>query len=156
MRHLTERFLITLALSVFFPCLMHAQTEGKPPTCCSEDSAAASSTTVVSAPESISVSPIPQITISDETLASLGITRSGFLESLASGLFPDRAVYLTLPIPVEIYGASGENGGTVIYFQAPVDEVAPEVIDALDSVYVTDGEVFIQVFFVPNPTPANP
>jgi hypothetical protein len=101
---------------------------------------------------------MPQISISDSTLQAMGITRSQFLERLATGLFPDTDQTVDLVIPVYSQASASTvsaDGTRVSYFQIAKRLVAPEIIDTMDLLYITDGRIYMEVIFIRNKTVSN-
>jgi hypothetical protein len=83
----------------------------------------------------------------------MGVTRSQFLERLATGLFPDadQAVDLVIPVYSQASASTVTADGTrVHYFQIAKRQVAPENIDAMDFLYITDGKIYMEVIFIRN------
>jgi len=151
--------ILVLVAVVFLPCYAFAQGgDVPPPTCCNQDPPPPPEGGDSIGTKAIAKSTMPQISISDATLQAMGITRSQFLERLATGLFPDTDQTVDLVIPV--YGRASAStvladGTRVSYFQIAKSLVAPEIIDTMDLLYITDGRIYMEVIFVRNKTASN-
>jgi hypothetical protein len=108
-------------------------------------------------PKAITNDTVPQTTISDATLQAMGISRSQFLDRLATALFPDadQDVNLLIPVYSQANAATVSADGTrVSYFQIAKRQVAPEIIDTVNLLYITDGKIYMEVIFVGSKTAA--
>ena len=146
---------LVLVAIVLLPCYALAQgNDPPPPTCCNQDPPQpppGPSGNSVIAPKAVANDAMPQISISDTTLQAMAITRSQFLDRLATGLFPDadQDVDLVIPVYSQPSAATVSADGTrVSYFEIAKHQVAPEVINAVDLLYITDGKIYMEVIFV--------
>jgi hypothetical protein len=96
-----------------------------------------------------------QMSISDATLASMGLSRSQFLELLAGTFFPDagRAVNLIIPVinPGTDLPVSAQDP-SVINYQFEIGQVPEGMINGLTWLYITDGQTYVVVIFAQDST----
>ena len=143
-------FAALLIVSII-PGVASAQ-EGNPPVCCDQepppppppeggDGMASGSMALT----------MPLTTISDATLAEFGMTRTQFLSQLAAALFPDPAqtIYLLIPVYSQTVAADGTIAVSVSLLQVELGAVSPEIINATDTVFLTNGTAIMQMTFVP-------
>jgi hypothetical protein len=92
---------------------------------------------------------VSQVTVSEATLIQAGLTRSQFLDLLAAALYPDSANAYGLIVPVfsQTTAADGSSAVQVSYITIAKSQVAPEVIDSLGLVFITDGKTSVAVLF---------
>lgn len=151
MKHRIAGLFIALMAIALLPC--HAFSQGdinQPPTCCKNNDAPPppGSDTVAAG---MATDAIPQVALSDATLSAMGITRSQFLDRLAATLFPDPAQTISLVIPViTLSFADGGIPTQVTYYQFDKSQVPAEFIDATDLLYITDGQIYVEVIFIPD------
>ncbi len=151
MKHKTAGLMLTLSVIFLLPSHVSAQGDPvKPPTCCNIDSPPPPSGSSTATAASTTDSPT-QVTMFDATLTALGITRGQFLDGLADSLFldPARTVYVVIPV---ITVTSSANGGVltqVVYYSFELSQVAPEIFDSINVLYLTDGQSFVEVIFIP-------
>ena len=155
--------MIVCVAAVIFPAVALAQGGGEPPPpCCNlvVPPPAPPGATVSTDP----VTGVLQVSISDATLQSLGMTRSEFLDRLGAGLFPDQQ--LNVLIPVILQTATMDplvDGSTslalvsdpdavptapVLYFQIPRSGLDAAALDLLNLLYLTDGTTSLRVVFI--------
>jgi hypothetical protein len=148
--------ILALVAVVLFPCYMFAQGGGGslPPPCCDKQDppppeGGDALTTGMGATDVM-----PQVSISDAALRAMGITRSMFLDRLATALFsdPNQTVYLIIPVISQTTAADGSTIVQVQYFQFEKSMVSPGVIDTLDLVLITDGLTCMEVIFIHDPS----
>jgi hypothetical protein len=141
---------------IVFPCGLFAQGgEIKPPICCPEELPPPPPPP----PGGDSLLPgeqtdgILQVTISDAELQLLGLTRSQFLDRLAATAFDldgGQSYSLIIPMFTLIMTADGSTAVQVTYFTIEAGKVAPEVLDTLSLVFITDGKSTIAILFTQN------
>jgi len=146
--------ILVLAAIALLPCYVLAQgNDPPPPTCCNQNAPPPPGGGDSIGPKAIAKDTMPQVSISDATLQAMGVTRSQFLERLSAGLFPDadQAVDLVIPVYSQANASTVTADGTrVLYYQIAKRLVAPEIIDAMDFLYVTDGKIYMEVIFIRN------
>lgn len=143
--------ILSILISLIIPCYVLAQ-DIKPPTCCNKEdpippqAPASSSLSVSTASAEMEM---PQVTVSDAILLQLGLTRSQFLDRLAATMCPtaDGGYDFVIPIYTMTATADGAPIMQVTFFQVAKTEVAPDVIDTLDLVFITNGETCVAVVF---------
>jgi hypothetical protein len=105
-----------------------------------------------------------QVDVSAATLQLLRSTRSQFVDRLAEGLFPGRRVDLVLSSTRLVLNPtdgssnrvratySGDQGLVAVqekrFYRMSRERVRAEDLDAIEQLYLTDGEVYIKVSFV--------
>lgn len=157
MRHRIEILIIVLVAVSLFPCYVFAQGDGRPPTCCNEDPPPPPPPPGgdAVAPGTGTLDMMPQTSISDASLRAMGITRSQFLDRLAAALFTDPSLTVDLVIPI-ISQTSSPDGSTIVqvsYYQIHKNLVAPAIIYTLDLLFITDGQIYMEVIFIRDPAP---
>lgn len=160
-------FLALLAVALC-PWHIFAQTTiPPPPPCCKEDSLPPPDPLTTTLPGCDQSGAISQVTITDSALQAMGMTRSEFLDQVAASFFPGQAVDLMIPVTVltvasstavaesstSTVAADAATAGPVVvlYYRISRDQVAAEVIDTLDLLYLTDGQVCLEVVFIRDP-----
>lgn len=130
-----------------------------PPPCCTKEGSVAPG-----APSALPITGTEEsgilISVTDETLGLLGLSRSDFVDRLAAGLFPDRNVDLLFTstdlVDPEIVGDargrfSDPNGSVIVEirrtYRIPRFRVAPAILEAADRVALTDGAIVVTVQF---------
>jgi hypothetical protein len=105
-----------------------------------------------------------QITVSENVLSAMGVTRSEFVDRLASGLFPNSDVNLVLSSTSNLdpgvfsRKAPGRLADEIApeelvavqvkrYYQIARSKVRPADLENLDQFYITDGQVYVAVSF---------
>ena len=146
--------LLTVLFLVFFslPCSLFAQGGGgtKPPDCCPEPEPPPPPPGGDSIILAVPTDSIAQITISDAELKELGITRSQLLDLLAAtafGLRADQSYSLVIPMYSPILTDEGTTAVRVTYLTIEAEKVAPEVLDTLSLVFITDGQTTVAILF---------
>jgi len=143
MRHTTAFLILTILAVAFLPGYLAAQ-EVPPPPCCNRDSLSAPDTTSQDAAYTL-----PQVAISDAALSAVGMSRSQFLDSLAAALFSGAESTYSLLIPIYTEAAAGGGETSVPLSLVAVDRslVTDEIIDLLEFVLISDGEITVVVVF---------
>ena len=106
-----------------------------------------------------------EISISDASLSAAGLTRSEFLDRIAVALFADKTTDLFIPFVVQTTDSTSaatdvSADGTVepapvLYLQIRRSLVTSEVMDTLDLIYLSDGQVCIKVVFISDASASN-
>jgi hypothetical protein len=106
---------------------------------------------------------MPEISISEASLSAAGLTRSEFLDRIAVALFADKTTDLFIPFVIQttdstsvatdvIVKTASDDGAVessgVLFLQIRRNLVTSEVMDTLDFLYLTDGQVCIKVVFL--------
>jgi hypothetical protein len=88
--------------------------------------------------------------MADAALAQVGLTRSQFLSRVAGALFldPSATIGIVIPIATQVTLADGTVTIQIGYYQFELSKVAPEIIDALDLMYLNDGKTYIGIHFI--------
>jgi hypothetical protein len=145
-----------------------AQSETPPPICCNE---ALPEGPEGAAPASQAVGEVgPRISISDEGLDTMGLSRSHFIVLIASTFFHGDAVDVLVPktysVDPLVFESSPELGKGRFESDRPAEEVLVAVqvrsfyrlhllqlnsedVDQLGRFYLTDGEITVEVNFQP-------
>lgn len=135
-----------LALAMI-PCLAYGQTDPvMPPRCCNLDDPSGGDSVILGG----SMDATGQISISDATLGSAGLSRSQFLKLLAGTLFPNAGQAVSLIIPVINPGTASPVSAqdpSVINYQFAIGQVSARLLNALTWLYVTDGKTKVVVIF---------
>lgn len=140
-----------------------------PPPCCTEDSIAPRTEVtpaIQGTQTAVSVDSSLYLSVPDDALRIMGLTRSQFVDRLASGFFPDRSIDILVPSTDLIdpgqadlgrasAGMRGEVGeaDTLVaveirrIYQIPRYRVSSEVFETLDRFVVTDGQIRVTVQF---------
>jgi hypothetical protein len=110
-----------------------------------------------------------QVNISLDVLAAMGMSRSQFVDRLAAGMFAGDEVDLLIPTlsmetphPYNGGGMYRAAGGDLHmerlvavqvkrFYQIPRLLVGPEEIDDLEQIFITNGEVYLELNFRPGP-----
>jgi hypothetical protein len=158
-------FVCAVALAIFLlPCCVSAQGVD-PPTCCNVDGGGPHSISIGGSETTSSTA--NQIVITDESLRTLGISRSDLVDRLAGSLFFGKNVDIIISMTRSLDWArssilrgtgefSGEKAaavGTLLTVQEKRTYQIPRVhlqaadIDSLDRFYITDGQISIEVIF---------
>jgi len=109
-----------------------------------------------------------QFNISDDVIHAMGMSRSQFVDQLAAGIFPGSEVDLLIPTvslrePSRFDYDRGFRGleeeqdsrerlvaiQVKRFYQIPRFRVRSEEIDVLDQIFITDGEVYVELNFRP-------
>jgi hypothetical protein len=162
---------VCLLAVLLSPAYAGAQSSDPPP-CCNGKGEATGSVN----PESHgSPSMDTQITISENVLTAMGLTRSEFIDRLAAGLFPDREVSLVLSTTSNVdpdsfvsLRAPGSERSTrrnwlsagepllavqvKRYYMVTRSRVTPADLEDQDQFYMTDGDVYVEIFFKRSPS----
>lgn len=150
MRTVKPWMVVAFLVLIMVPCLAFGQIDpSKPPPCCDQDNPqppppGGNSLMLGMAMQDA----MPVITISDTDLAAMGLTRNQFLGSLAILLFPDAGQNVDVVIPVLNPDPDPSAPASVVYYQSALGQVQPEMIDALNWLYLTDGNTSVAVIFV--------
>ena len=146
-----KRFKLCLLTSVLalFALSLNAYAQGGPPGCC--DSAKPISTS-----SDIQTSTSNDLYVSRGLLRTLQLSRGDILDRFSDMLFAGKNVELVisssrfLTQPKEAADA-GEEGLLVVqekrFYQVPRGRLTSEQLEAMDEVYLTDGNAFVKVTF---------
>jgi hypothetical protein len=106
-----------------------------------------------------------QFNISDDVVDAMGMTRSQFVDQLAAGIFPEEDVDLLIPTMslvephradsgMELDERGREYGRDRLvavqvkrFYQIPRFRVASADIDLMDQIFITDGEIWVELNF---------
>jgi virulence-associated protein VagC len=143
---------------LFVTTTAYAQGSEPPPPCC-KDAQVVFDKDLLSTPVAEG-----QVDVSATTLQLLHSTRSQFVDRLAAGLFPGKRVELVLSSTRLVLNptAGGNNrvratdsGDEELvavqekrFYRMSRERVRSEDLDAIEQLYLTDGEVYIKVSFV--------
>ena len=149
---------VALVALVMLPCVAYGQTDPKlPPPCCGQSDPppppppGGDSAVLVGG----GTDAIAQISISDATLASMGLSRNQALELLAGALFPDAGQAVNLIIPVVNPGTDlpvSAQDPSVINYQFEIGQVPEGLMNGLTWLYITDGQTCVVVIFTQGST----
>jgi hypothetical protein len=153
---ISRLFLPILLVASLSPLALAQGHDGLPPKCCSspvpdEDSKPQSRDAQM------------KVAISDAMLSAIRVTRGEFLDRLAAALFGGRPTYVVLSSTNIVRNhqresmSSGAAEALVAVqirrlYQFSKDQVTTEDLDSLDQLYLTDGEVYLDVQFQRNPS----
>jgi hypothetical protein len=152
---------VTLLALVMLPCLAYGQTDTPPPPpCCNQNDPPpppplGGNSLVLGGGGTDAMA---QISISDATLASMGLSRSQVLELLAGTLFPDAGQAVNLIIPVINPGTTlpvSAQDPSVINYQFEIAQVPEGLMNGLTWLYITDGHTYVLVVFTQDSTAPN-
>jgi hypothetical protein len=144
----------SLAL-VMIPCLAYGQTDPAGPLpCCNLNDPPPSpgGDSVILGGSMVATA---QISISDATLETMGLSRLQFLKLLAGTLFPDAGQAVSLIIPVVNANTQlpvSAQDPSVINYQFEIGQVSARLINALTWLYITDGQTTVVVIFTQDST----
>lgn len=136
---------VMLLIVVLFPCVVAAQNVN-PPTCCHEAPSGIAGPVVVQS----------SMVMTDAALASLGMSRTDFVDRLISVLMPGRQISLvysnttSLNPAAAAVTADGQSPETVTLtrqYRVPREMMVTETIESLDELSITDGIVSITISF---------
>jgi hypothetical protein len=158
-------FLFFVSL-VLCPSYLAAQGSNPPPPPCCEFAAASTPPTITSTlPGTDPTGTISEISISDASLSAAGLTRSEFLDRIAIALFADKTTDLFIPFVIQTTDSTSaatdvSADGAVesapgLYLQIRRNLVTSEVVDTLDLIYLSDGQVCIKVVFISGASASN-
>ena len=153
MRMVKAWMLIAFLALVMLPCLAYGQTDPAiPPPCCNQNDP--SPPPPVGGDSVIlgggSTDAMAQISISDATLKTMGLSRLQFLRLLAGTLFPNAGRAVSLVIPVVNQNTQlpvSAQDPSVINYQFEIGQVSARLINALTWLYITDGQTTVVVIF---------
>jgi hypothetical protein len=91
---------------------------------------------------------LPVISISDQTLNALGLTRIQFLNQLAASLFVNSDSTASLQIPVATENTDSYNLTAEDFYAIPLESVDALMVDSSQYVILTDGVTYVVIFFV--------
>ena len=143
MRHKTVMLILSILALAFLPSYLSAQ-ETPPPPCCNKEDPPPPGT-----PLQGEATILSQVIVSDLDLNKAGMTRSQFLDALAAVLFSDtdQTYSLLIPIYTQITAGDGTTSLQLSLFEIKRSQIAIEVINTLDFVLITDGEMYVVVVF---------
>jgi hypothetical protein len=166
MKHRMIFLFLVLASLILCPSYLAAQSgfPPPPPPCCYDDSVPPPPLTITSTlPGAETTGTMPEISISEASLSAAGLTRSEFLDRIAVALFADKTTDLFIPFVIQttdstsvatdvIVKTASDDGAVessgVLFLQIRRNLVTSEVMDTLDFLYLTDGQVCIKVVFL--------
>ncbi|GEM_PF-4373406 len=154
--------LIVLVMLTVTVSLARAQGTGPPPPpppCCTEEGSVAPG-----APSALPITGTEEsgilVSVTDDTLGLLGLTRSEFVDRLVSGFFPGRSVDVLITstdlVNPELVGdargrLSDPEGSVTIEirrtYRIPRLRIAPAVFESMDRFVLTDGAILVTVQF---------
>ena len=148
--------IVFILISIFLPCYAAAQ-DILPPVCCSPDPPPPPPPGSSSLSATAATAEMPQVTVSDANLLQLGLTRGQFLDQVAAAMCPtpDGSYDLVIPVYTATTAADGTPIVQVTYLEIAKSEVAPEVIDALDLIFITNGQTCVAIVFTTDTSTAN-
>jgi hypothetical protein len=158
MRNVKACMVVALLAFLMLPCLAYGQTDPlPPPPCCNQNDPTPppplGGNSLVLGGGALGT--MAQISISDATLASMGLSRSQALELLAGALFPNAGQAVNLIIPVVNPGTTlpvSAQDPSVINYQFETAQVPEGLMNGLTWLYITDGHTYVLVVFTQDST----